>query len=104
MCSVRCPPTGSPSRSTSTTFDSRRPTPGPHGEGTMDDLSKARRKWKRAEDAVEGAQARLKVASGTQGADAARKLAEARKDLEEAEDDQRRAKRKYRRLRDQNAG
>lgn len=61
----------------------------------MDDLSKARRKWKRAEDAVEEAQAKLKAAGGTPGQGAA---AQARRELEEAEDEERKAKRKYRRL------
>jgi hypothetical protein len=66
----------------------------------MDDLSKARRKWKRAEDVVEEAQARLKAASGKQGtADAARVVAQARKELEDAEDEERKAKRKYKKLR-----
>lgn len=70
----------------------------------MDDLSKARRKWKRAEAAVEEAQARLKAAGGKQGTDAARAAAQAKRELEEAEDEERKAKRKYRRLRDQSAG
>lgn len=65
----------------------------------MDDLSKARRKWKRAEDAVEVAQARMKAATGKPGVvAAARDLAQARKDVEEAEDEERKAKRKYRKL------
>ncbi len=65
----------------------------------MDDLSKARRKWKRAEDTVEEAQARLKAASGKQGAaDAARVLAQVKKELEDAEDEERKAKRKYKKL------
>lgn len=68
----------------------------------MDDLSKARRKWKRAEDAVEEAQTRLKASDGKSGANAARAFAQARKELEEAEDEERKAKRKYRKLRDQN--
>lgn len=65
----------------------------------MDDLSKARRKWKRAEDAVEEAQARLRAAGGKQGTDAARAAAaQARRELEDAEDEERKAKRKYRKL------
>lgn len=68
----------------------------------MDDLSKARRKWKRTEEAVEEAGARLKAAEGKQGADAARELAQARRELEEAENEERKTKRKFTRLRDQN--
>ena len=69
----------------------------------MDDLSKARRKWKRAEDAVEESQARLKAATGKPGAAAAaRDLTQARKDVEEAEDEERKAKRKYRKLKADN--
>ena len=64
----------------------------------MDDLSKARRKWKRAEDAVGEAQARMKASGGKEGADAARVAAQARRELKEAEDEERKAKRKYRRL------
>lgn len=70
----------------------------------MDDLSKARRKWKRAEDAVEEAQARLKAAGGKPGADAARAAAQARKELEDAEDEERKAKRKYKKLRTEQGG
>jgi hypothetical protein len=64
----------------------------------MDDLSKARRKWKRAEESVEEAEARLKAVGGKQGADAARAEAKARRELEDAEDEERKAKRKYRKL------
>jgi exonuclease VII small subunit len=71
----------------------------------MDDLSKARRKWKRAEDVVEEAQARLKGAGGKEGAAAAaRELAQARKELEDAEDEERKAKRKYRKLKTEKGG
>jgi hypothetical protein len=66
----------------------------------MDEVSKARRKWKRAEDAVEQAQARLKAAGEKQGTDAPRAAAQVQRELEEAEDEERKAKRKYRRLRD----
>lgn len=66
----------------------------------MDDLAKARRKWKRAEEAVEEAQARLTGAGGRQGA--ARAVPQARRELQEAEDEERKAKRKYRKLKSAN--
>lgn len=55
----------------------------------MDDLSKARRKWKRAEDAAEEAQARLKNVGGKEGNDAARAATMAKRELEEAEAEER---------------
>jgi GTP cyclohydrolase III len=62
------------------------------------DLSKARKKWKRAKDAVEEAQVRLKVADGKQGTDAVKAAAQARRELEDAEDEKRKTKRKFRKL------
>jgi F0F1-type ATP synthase membrane subunit b/b' len=70
----------------------------------MDDLANARRKWKRAEDAVEEAKARLKAAGGNPEADAARAVTHARKELEEAGDEERRGKRNYRKLKTANGG
>lgn len=70
----------------------------------MNDLFRARKKWKRAENAVEEAQARLKTVGGKTGHDDARAAAQAKRELEEAEDEERKAKRKYRRLRDERAG
>lgn len=65
----------------------------------MNDLTKAKRRWKRAEDALEEAQARLKSLTGKPGGSAAaRELAEARKEADDAEYEERKAKRKYRKL------
>lgn len=65
----------------------------------MDDQSKARRKWKRAEDSVEEAQARMKAVSDKQETTAAAsELAKLKKVLDDAEDEERKAKRKYRKL------
>ena len=65
----------------------------------MDDQSKARRKWKRAEDSVEEAQARMKAVSGKQETTAAAsELAKLKKELDDAEDEERKAKRRYRKL------
>lgn len=65
----------------------------------MDDLRKAKRRWKRAEDALEEAQSRLKSLTGKPGGStAARELAQARKEVDDAKYDERKAKRKYRKL------
>lgn len=63
----------------------------------MDDVKKARRKWKQAEEAVEGAQARLRAATGNPVTDSGA-LAQARRELADADDEERKAKRKYRKL------
>ncbi len=65
----------------------------------MDDLTKAKRRWKRAEDALEEAQARLNSLTGKPGGIAAtRELAQARKEVDDAEYEERKAKRKFRKL------
>lgn len=65
----------------------------------MDDLTKAKRRWKRAEDALEEAQARLKSLTGRPGGStAARELAQARQEVDDGEYEERKAKRKYRKL------
>jgi hypothetical protein len=67
----------------------------------MDELSKARRKWKRAEGVVEEAQARLRAAGGGHGKDASGQSSQPRRQLEEAVEAERRARNKYRRIKSQ---
>ena len=66
----------------------------------MDELRKAKRKWKRAEGAVEDAEARLKAARGKRQRNdsAGTELAAAQRELEEAGNDERKARRKFKKL------
>jgi hypothetical protein len=65
----------------------------------MDDLTKAKRRWKRAANVLDAAQARLKSLTGKpDGIIAAGEPMRARNDMENAEHEERKAKRRYRTL------
>jgi sRNA-binding protein len=70
----------------------------------MDVLTKAGKKWRNAENAVEEAVVRLKLIAEKHGTNAAKAIAHARQELEEAEDDERKAKREHRRLKAEKGG